>query len=371
MQNIKYFIIGLLLITGCTTEQKSPAFTYQGAYSEMFNPIYNNLLKNFYLKDSHWPGDWGDANGYGPALIYSMALNGQADPNAISIANSNLNTIMEWINNFTTTDLISMNIDNLQNIFLGIIGLYYGYMYSRSPQYTSSIKRYLDIVDNFVGKDITGIFSLSIPGYDPSITLAMIADYNILYGLNVSPVTPSSSGYANYGLDVINQMNQLAYDPIKGYYKPNLSSDTFWLFPNALMIMAQLSAYRYTNDPDYLKRAESLYNVIKSLTFSAATGGYKAPDEENPDVDYLLSVQNYMITVDLILYHYTGDQSYLDNARVVLDFIKNNLYLDGCAYHHLEGGGMTHFFCTGCNLQLLLNIYEYNLSLNKKERFII
>lgn len=367
MRYIKYIVIGILLITGCTTKQTTHTFTYQGAYSEMFNPIYNNLFKNFYLKDNHWPGDWGDANGYGPALVYSMALNGQADPNAVSIVDGNLNTIMGWITNFTITDLISMNVDSLQNSFLGIIGLYYGYMYNHSSQYTASIKKYLDIVDNFLGNDIKGFFSLSIPGYDPSITLSMIAAYNILYTINL----PSAPGYATYGLNVIRQMDQLVYDPTKGYYMPNLSSDTFWVFPNALMVLADISAYRYTNDPTYLNKAESLYDTIKSLTFSPVTGGYKAPDEENPTVDFLLSVQNYMIMVDLILYHYTRGQSYLDNAKVVLDFIQNNLYLDGTAYHHLESGGMTHFFCTGCNFQLLLNIYEYNLSLNKKERFII
>lgn len=343
------------LLIYCTKPEKSPA-PYTGVYAEMYNAIYNNLFHNVYIKNNNWPADWGDASGYGPAFIYTKAKDGNATRNEINIAQGNLKMVVELISNFTPADIIAMDINKLQDIFLGVLGLFYGYEHTRSEEYANSIKQFLDTVNNFVGNDISWILTLNIPGYDPAITMGMLSYYNISYGLKVK----NGSSYADYGINIINQMNQYVYDSTSNYYRPSLSSNEFWVYPNIMMLLALCSAYEYTEDSKYIEKATIIYNTIKSRTFTQSNGGYLAPDEANPEVEYLLSIQTYMVMVDILLYDLTRKQDYLENARAVLDFIQNNLFSEIASYHHTGSDGLSHFYCTGCNLQLLYDIYELN-----------
>jgi hypothetical protein len=343
------------IFTGCTTSKKSPP-TYNGAYANMYNAIYKNLFFNIHIKDNNWPADWGDASGYGPAFIYAKARNGESIKNEMEIADGNLKMVAELIYDFTPADILTMDINKLQDIFLGVLGLIHGYVYSHSEQYSDAIREFLDTVNNFVGNDISFILTLNIPGYDPAITMGMLAYYNIFFGLNVNGGEP----YAEYGLSIISQMEQKVYDAGDHYYHPNLTSSDFWIYPNIMMILALSSAYEYTGNNQYIQKAELIYNTIKKITFNEENGGYNAPDEANPEVEYLLSIQTYMVMVDILLYDLTGKNEYIDNAKFVLDFIQNNLFSEIAAYHHTGTDGLSHFYCTGCNLQLLYDIYEFN-----------
>ena len=70
-----------------------------------------------------------------------------------------------------------------------------------------------------------------------------------------------------------------------------------------------------------------------------------------------LSSQNYLVLALRLIAEETGDPRYLDEARAVLSFVETHLYWHGMAWHHWENGARASWYCTGCNFQLLYDLW--------------
>jgi len=181
------------------------------------------------------------------------------------------------------------------------------------------------------------------------------------------------------------------------------SAGRFWpidnLYEDGWMLMSLAYAYGATADESYRSMADAVMAEIDTNLW----------DTENPEAGYWeyapymykpslgrwkkLSTHERIARAMLHWYEVTGKTDYLDQARKMLDYTEANLctedlYQPGqtiCYHHWTEVSGLPHWisdpenpgydpyydhpFCTGCNFNLLIDIYLLNKFTQESEDY--
>jgi len=156
---------------------------------------------------------------------------------------------------------------------------------------------------------------------------------------------------AEMGLSIIETVTQNYFDPQEGYYTP------LWDWNEATMLMALGEGYAFSQDPALLSLAEELIQATDDLLYDESLGGYYSSEGS----DKMSLSGNCLFALGMMsMYRGTGDDVYLDRTERILAFIRDFLCGEDICYHHLEDGVPVEYFCTGCNLFFLRNIYQFN-----------
>jgi len=174
----------------------------------------------------------------------------------------------------------------------------------------------------------------------------------------------------------------------------NEADGRFWpienLYENGWMLMALAYAYGATADPAYKDMADAVMVEIDTHLWDDLTGdgGYweYGPFMYKPSLGRWkkLSTHERIARAMLHWYEVSGDAIYLDQARKMLDYAEAHLCAEDrnhpgrtiCYHHWTEVSGLPHLisdpedpgydpyfdhpFCTGCNFNLLIDIYLLN-----------
>ena len=207
------------------------------------------------------------------------------------------------------------------------------------------------------------------------------------YALYFADVEGRGTGYMaqNIGLQVLDRAVQRYWDPVEERFWP-----IYNLYEDGWMLMALAYAYGITGDVDYKYMADAVMAEIDTNLWDdvSGDGGYW----EYTDYMYKpelgpwkkLSTHERIARAMLHWFEFTGEAAYLDQARKMLDYVEGHLCAEDCyqagetiCYHHwTQVSGLPHLisdpedpgydpyydnpFCTGCNFNLLLDIYLLN-----------
>jgi len=196
--------------------------------------------------------------------------------------------------------------------------------------------------------------------YGPTTLSAGMAGLNLRYALQIGG--PREAERTEFGLALIDAINERAYDPERGVYRFSSTVDQLHLYPNAMMIVANCLAYQATGDAFYLDRAGATFENLRPLR-DLDRGNYRSPYSAElmgaKTDDYsTLSSQLYLITALNLLYESTGEEQYEHEALSVLRFVCEHLHDSGRLVHHWIDGRPAQpsdpeYYCSGCNFQAL------------------
>ena len=122
------------------------------------------------------------------------------------------------------------------------------------------------------------------------------------------------------------------------------------------MMIVWTLAHRMTGDPAQLARAEALFDAIQPLRLDALGGYHSLYSSTVPDY-VSLSSQNYLVFGLRFLDEETANPRYAAEAATILEFVSTRLYSNGMAWHHWENDARASWYCTGCNFQLLYDLW--------------
>jgi hypothetical protein len=187
------------------------------------------------------------------------------------------------------------------------------------------------------------------------------------------------------GLQALDTAVQRYWDSVEERFWP-----IYNLYEDGWMLMGLAYGYGITGDVEYKYMADAVMAEIDTNLWDDVTGdgGYW----EYTDYMYKpelgrwkkLSTHERIARAMLHWFEVTGDPDYLDQARKMLDYVEAHLCTEDCyqpgekvCYHHwTEVSGLPHLisdpddpgydpyyenpFCTGCNFNLLIDIYLLN-----------
>jgi len=156
-------------------------------------------------------------------------------------------------------------------------GLIETYRYERRPDDLELIDAMLDRVNpalESLGLYLDELTHLQGTLYGPTTLTAAAAVLNLRYALQVGG--PRGAERAEYGLRVIDAVNEAAYDAERGIYRFSVAADQLHLYPNAMMIIANCLAYEATEDTRYLERARATFENMQPLK-DPRQGNYRSP----------------------------------------------------------------------------------------------
>jgi hypothetical protein len=328
--------------------------------ADTFEAVMATVLLDVPLVDGNWAEDFGDARFYGPAILLGLGheLN---DPCLLAFGqaaregNRNLIRIGQWCPLSFWPQLPEQ--------VMAAYGLIETYRYERRADDLQLIDAVLDRVNpvlESLGLYVDELTHLEGTLYGPTTLSAAAAGLNLRYALQVGG--PRAAERAEYGLRVIDAVNDGVYDAERGIYRFSVALDQLHLYPNVMMIIANCLAYEATGDVPYLERARATFENIQPLKdprqgnyhspYSAGSAGARTEDYSS------LSSQLYLITALCLLYESTGQAHYEQEARNVLRFVCTYLRDDGRLVHHWidgrpAGPGDSVYYCSGCNFQAL------------------
>jgi len=325
-----------------------------------FEAVLATVLLDVPLVDGNWAEDFGDARFYGPAIL--LGLGHELDNRCLmafgqagSEGNRNLIRMGQWCP-------LSFW-QQLPEQVMAAYGLIETYRYERRADNLELIDAVLDRVNPALESLGLYLDELTHPEgtlYGPTTLTAAAAVLNMRYALQVGG--PRGAERAEYGLRVIDAVNEGAYDAERGIYRFSLAARQLHLYPNAMMIIANCLAYEVTEDARYLERARATFENIQPLKdlrqgnyrspYSAASAGARTEDYSS------LSSQLYLITALCLLYESTGQAHYEREAHSVLRFVCTHLRDDDRLVHHWIDGrpvgpSESVYYCSGCDFQAL------------------
>jgi hypothetical protein len=328
--------------------------------ADTFEAVLATVLLDVPLVNGNWAEDFGDARFYGPAIL--LALGHELDNQCLlafgqagAEGNRNLIRWGQWCP-------LSFW-QQLPEQVMAAYGLIETYRYEHRPDDLELIDAVLDRVNpalESLGLYLDELTDLEGTLYGPTTLTAATAVLNLRYALQVGG--PRGAERAEYALRVIDAINGEAYDAERGIYRFSVVADQLYLYPNAMMIIANCLAYEATEDTRYLERATATFENLQPLKdpcqgnyrspYSAASAGALTEDYSS------LSSQLYLITALCLLYESTGQAHYEREARSVLRFVCTHLRDDGRLVHHWIDGRPVRpsesvYYCSGCNFQAL------------------
>lgn len=133
--------------------------------------------------------------------------------------------------------------------------------------------------------------------------------------------------YLDKAISGFNRVWDGSYDPIKG--------GMFWDFKhsgknaciNYPTVIAGMKLYKITNEKTYLNKAKDVYLWSKNNLFNQSNGrvaDHKVGDNKPGYEDYTYN-QGTCIGAALLLYKATGNQSFLDDAKLAGNYTRNSM----------------------------------------------
>ena len=137
-------------------------------------------------------------------------------------------------------------------------------------------------------------------------------------------------------------------------------------YANPMMLMALAMAYQFSGKAEFLDQAIGLADALHDHLWDHGSHSGYFYDEYWRYGEIHLAPNNCVVMGLLHLYDAYGDQEgsriYLDRARNAIQGVLGRLYSDPlrvCLHDDVAWVDPT-YYCTGCNLHLLRNIYEFN-----------
>jgi hypothetical protein len=327
---------------------------------DSFALILEYLVQQVPLISGDWQGDFGDARFYAPAILLGLGRElddpcllalGQAsaDGNRALLEEGQRSPLSFWL--------------RLPDVVMATHGL----VETHSPESPARDRELIDATLDDLNSgleqfdlypDVLADSFLSL--YGPTTQTAGVAALNLRYALRIGG--PRGAERCRFGLAVIDAIDQRAYDPQRDIYRFSSGDDGLYLYPNAMMIVANCLAYEANGDAGYLQRAQTTFENIRALR-NPDRGNYRSPYSAErmgaTTSDYsTLSSQLYLVTGLALLYECTAQQQYKDEALAVLRFVCTHLRAEGRLLHHWIDGrparpGDPVYYCSGCNFQAL------------------
>lgn len=380
-------LVGLLCCEGNEPEELPP-FVHADFYE-----ILQGDAAEFTLVDGQWLDDYGDAAFYGLAFYaWRAAQSGDATHAATRDAAYAYN--LDVVQN---ADLLTGDVNEIAMATLGLID----YMAATGDQSAGdAVNALIDNIDvmlKLVGYYVsrTLIPGYAVETYGPTSISGLVGLVNLQHAYLVAD--SHQADYVAWTQDLLEAIDDNAFNG--SHYDFGDDRPGLFLYPNVTMILLHVRLYQLTGDPQYLARAEALYDAIGELRVKDDPGPgmvrYKSPySAEHMGAttdDYsTLSSQNYTLFALLLLYEVTGRKALMREYNAILEFLSTAIYGDWCrsdlsfapcepactgadvcldgtcledhcsrgVLHHLMDGEVAvpedpEFFCSGCNLQLL------------------
>ncbi len=367
-------------------------------YSSLYNNIYTHLMEHEVCEscenynNGDLLSDFGDGTAYAPALFYSLKMENRAGERELQVASEITTREIELVNNLYDKGIFSFIGEGLKDpliiseVFVGIAGIYIAYESEKDKKYEDTVIKYLEalrpVIDQPDSESFESFLKINIPWYGPVTLYGGLSGFYLHYPFAFGRDSENAELYSQIGLFILDKLNQRVFNEIRNNYKymDNELYTFIYQYSNITVMQGLLRAYLYTEDEFYLNRARDVMETLE-LLWSDKYGGYFSA-ENNPDYfplydeinnsqyrnEYIpLSGSNYMIYANLLMYQITGDEKYNEHIKKILDFIESNLYHDGIAWHDIQFGKLSDRYCSGCNFQLLYNIYLYDRLLKGKK----
>lgn len=364
-----------------------PAVTVD-EYGDLFNAVLNNMMDNYtwQLDDQGNPivGNWDmdemyDSTLFAPDILYRLA----GDPDygdtaararCLDLADQTVAYEMEMLNRYLGGD------DSLMlEAFAGAPCLIDAFRAKHRASYSILLTAALFIVQgiiaeepNFLGDYMGYVCANGLVGF---------------YALYFADVEGFLAGYLaqNIGLQVLDSAVQRYWDPVEERFWP-----IYNLYEDGWTLMGLAYAYGVTANVDYKYMADAVMAEIDTNLWDdvSGDGGYWEYFDYyyKPELGRWKKLSTHERTARGMLHWFevTGDPDYLDQARKMLDYVEAHLCTEDCyqpgqtiCYHHwTEVSGLPHVisnpedpgydpyyenpFCTGCNFNLLIDIYLLN-----------
>ena len=313
--------------------------------------------------DGDWPGDYGDANHYGPGFFFRY---GEAAGNSAQIQ---LAEELHAHNVFLVDDAIESPVrllEDPENLLMSGFGLIEAYARSTDPTNGQRIRNFLDLIDIFMEDFDYYPESFDII-YGPTTINGALALLNLEFAMAARDHGVDASDRVDKAEEIIASGAAIAYGDALGYYRLAQGEDSLYLYPNIMQILAHIRAFQLTDDSAYLDRACALHASIQPLKVEGE-GRYRSPYSAavmgaSSDDYTTLSSQNYATLALALLFQVTREQRFRQEVVDILAFIETHLLLEGRALHHWIDGEIARptdpeYYCTGCNLQLLYVIWR-------------
>ena len=357
-------------------------------YGDLFSAVLTNMMDNYawQLDEQGNPivGNWDmdemyDSTLFAPDILYRLAGDpdygdGEARARALDLADQTVAYEMKILGHYLLGD------DSLMlEAFAGAPCLIDAYRAKGGVSYSLILTAALSIVQGILAEDPN--FLGDYMGYVCAHGLVGF------YALYFADVEGAFLGYLaqNIGLQVIDATIQQYWDPVEERFWP-----IYNLYEDGWTLMGLAYAYGITANVDYKYMADAVMAEIDTNLWDDVTGdgGYWEYTDYmyKPELGRWKKLSTHERTARAMLHWFevTGDADYLDQARKMLDYVEAHLCTGDCyqpgqtvCYHHwTEVSGLPHLisdpddpgydpyyeypFCTGCNFNLLIDIYLLN-----------
>mgnify|MGYP001155473400 FL=1 len=398
MSNFKIFILLFLLHCLSCNREKYPtqdygpievrAQLYQNVYTHLMNEEVCPTCVNY--KDGDLTTDFGDATAYAPALFFSLKGEGRATADDMRVAEEMAERQIKLVTDLYQNGIYSFlsagisDPNSISETFVGIGGIFIAYEATREEKYKDTMEKYLDTMEEIFGPSgssfLNGLLGTQIPPYGPTTVVGGVAGFYLQYIFSVG-AGRSSVHYAGVGYSVLQKLNDAVFDQERMNYRyKNIPGYSFiYQYSNLTTLQGLIRAYLNTQNRAYLDRAKAVMETLELLWSDKYKGYFSAENDPKyfsiyDDIDtseyqreYIpLSGANYQIYANILMYQVTKDEKYRKNIEKILDFIEGTLYKDGIVWHDIQNGKLADRYCSGCNFQLLYNIYLYDRLLKGK-----
>jgi len=391
-------LILLLSIFSCSKNDSMVDYGPIDVYPELYHNIYTHLMEDEVCSEcpnyenGDLKTDFGDGTAYAPALFYSLKKEGRTTDYENKIAGEMTEREIQLINSLYENGIFTFIGEGLKDplviseVFVGIAGLFIAYEAGPSDKYRDAIVKYYEalrpVIDTPDSNYFDSFLKVNIPWYGPVTLYGGLSGFFLQYPFTPGLNPKEGEQYARVGLFILDKLNEKVFDSSRNNYKymDNELYTFIYQYSNITVMQGLLRAYLYTGDETYLHRSKAVMETLEGL-WSDQYQGYLSAENDARYFDlydaignsqyrneYIpLSGSNYMIYANLIMYQITGDEKYHNRVRKLLDFIETKLYHDGIAWHDIQHGQVSDRYCSGCNFQLLYNIYLYDRLLKGKK----
>jgi len=401
VSNFKIFILLFLLHCLSCNREKYPtqdygpievrAQLYQNVYTHLMNEEVCPTCTDY--KDGDLTTDFGDATAYAPALFFSLKGEGRATADDMRVAEEMAERQIKLVTDLYQNGIYSFlsagisDPNSISETFVGIGGIFIAYEATREEKYKDTMEKYLDTMEEIFGPSgssfLNSLLGVQIPPYGPTTVVGGVAGFYLQYIFSVG-AGRSSVHYAGVGYSVLQKLNDAVFDQERMNYRyKNIPGYSFiYQYSNLTTLQGLIRAYLNTQNSAYLDRAKAVMETLEILWSDTYKGYFSAEndpkyfstytDENEMDTpeytkEYIpLSGANYQIYANILMYQVTRDEKYRNNIEKILDFIEGTLYKDGIVWHDIQNGKRADRYCSGCNFQLLYNIYLYDRLLKGK-----
>jgi hypothetical protein len=357
-------------------------------YGDLFHAVLNNMLDNYAweLDDEGNPivGNWDldemyDSTLFAPDILYRLARDPDYGDKA---ARQRLWVMAEQTIEYELGKLGEYLLGDdsvMLEAFAGAPCLIDAYRETRKSVYNLLLTVALSMVQGIIAEDPN--FLGDYMGY---VCANGLVGFYALYFADIQGHMMGTIA-EGIGIEALDDAVAKYWDPVEERFWP-----IYNLYENGWMLMGLAYAYGITGDVDYKYMADAVMAEIDTNLWDDVTGdgGYW----EYKDYMYKpelgpwkkLSTHERIARAMLHWFEFTGDPDYLDQARKMLDYVEGHLCTEDCyqpgetvCYHHWTVvSGLPHLisdpndpgydpyydnpFCTGCNFNLLIDIYLLN-----------